>query len=311
MTGKKLEPQINEPNSSQDPVGIKAVLDRAMQAYEKLPMLEIVFERLIRSLTTSLRNLTSENVEISVVDLQSLRFGMYLSSLKGPSSIAVFKAIEWDNLGLVVLDNGIVLSFVDVLLGGKHNSLSASSSKRPLTYIEQTLAKQLVEVVLGELGNAFDAIAPSNFLFERLESNPNFATICRAGDAIILLKLSIQIEERSGLVDIVIPYNTIEPIKEQLQKVFIGDKFGIDSLWEELLAGRIQELEMPLEAVVINTPNKIIDIARLKPGDTIIINHKYDDDIVVRCGNTNLFKGQIGKVEDKVAINVTETIIGD
>jgi len=96
-----------------------------------------------------------------------------------------------------------------------------------------------------------------------------------------------------------------------LQKVFIGDKFGIDSLWEELLAGRIQELEMPLEAVVINTPNKIIDIARLKPGDTIIINHKYDDDIVVRCGNTNLFKGQIGKVEDKVAINVTETIIGD
>lgn len=313
MTGSKREPEIKKTQAAQDPIGIKAVLDRAMQAYEKLPMLEIVFERLIRSLTTSLRNLTSENVEIHVTDLESLRFGMYMNTITTPSSIAVYKAVEWDNLGLIVLDNSIVLSFVDVLLGGKHSSLDKGKGqqKRPLTYIEQTLAKQLVEVVLSELGNAFDAISPSNFIFERLESNPNFATICRTGDAIILLKLLIQIEDRSGAVDIVIPYNTIEPIKEQLQKVFIGDKFGIDSVWEELLTQRLHEVDMPLEAVVINSPTKIIDVAKLKPGDTIVINHKYDEDILVRCGGVDLFKGQIGKIEDKVAINVTETIGGD
>jgi flagellar motor switch protein FliM len=310
MTENKQEPKIQKKSGDSNSVGIKAVLDRAMQAYEKLPMLEIVFERLIRSLTSSLRNLTSENVEISVTDLESLRFGMYLSNIEQPSSIAVFKAIEWDNLGLVILDNHIVLSLVDVLLGGKHGGETVP--KRPLTYIEQTIAKQLVEIILSELGNAFDAISPSNFLFERLESNPNFATICRSGDAIISLKLMVQIEEQSsGSIDIVIPYNTIEPIKEQLQKVFIGDKFGIDSVWEELLTQRIQEVGMPLEAVVINTPTKIIDVAKLKPGDTIILNHKYDEDVTLRCKNLPIFKGQIGKVEDKVAINVTETIIGE
>jgi flagellar motor switch protein FliM len=280
-----------------------------MQAYEKLPMLEIVFERLIRSLTSSLRNLTSENVEITVTELESLRFGVYLSEIEQPSSIAVFKAIEWDNLGLIILDNHIVLSLVDVLLGGKH--AGESIQKRPLTYIEQTIAKQLVEIILSELGNAFDALSPSNFLFERLESNPNFATICRSGDAIISLKLMVQIDQRSGYVDIVIPYNTIEPIKEQLQKVFIGDKFGIDSVWEELLTQRIQEVGMPLEAVIVNTPTKIIDVAKLKPGDTIILNHKYDEDITLRCKHLPIFKGQIGKLDDKVAINVTQTIIGE
>jgi len=311
MSEKKLEPQIHKKPPSGDPIGIKAVLDRAMQAYEKLPMLEIVFERLIRALTSSLRNLTSENVEIKVTDLESLRFGMYLSNIEQPVSIAVFKAVEWDNLGLVVLDNNIVLSLVDVLLGGKHGANSIKVEKRPLTYIEQTIAKQLVEIILSELGNAFDAISPSNFLFERLESNPNFATICRSGDAIISLKLIVQIDERAGAVDIVIPYNTIEPIKEQLQKVFIGDKFGIDSVWEELLTQRIHEVGMPLEAVVVNTPTKIIDVAKLKPGDTIILNHKYDEDITLRCKHIPLFRGQIGKVEDKVAINVTNTIIGE
>ena len=84
MAETKQEPQIKK-KKEHEPVGIKAVLDRAMQAYEKLPMLEIVFERLIRSLTSSLRNLTSENVEIHVTDLESLRFGAYLNSLPQPS----------------------------------------------------------------------------------------------------------------------------------------------------------------------------------------------------------------------------------
>lgn len=311
---KKLEPEIKSNIKSlrtkpqkEDPVGIKAVLDRALQAYEKLPMLEIVFERLIRSLTTSLRNITSENVEITVSDLQSLRFGMYMDTLKTPLSVAVFKAIEWDNLGLVVLDNKIVLSFVDVLLGGKTNSESFNP-KRSLTYIEQTLARQLVEIILGEMGNAFDAISPSNFMFERLENNPNFATICRNGDAIILLKLVVYIDDREGHVDIIIPYNTIEPIKEQLQKVFIGDKFGVDSVWEERLSNRVYDVDMEIQAVIENTPTKIIDIANLKPGDTIVINHKYQDDVYLRCGPLDVFKGQIGKIDDKVAINVTDTV---
>jgi flagellar motor switch protein FliM len=311
---KKVEPQIKKNatiNPKDDTIGIKAVLDRALQAYEKLPMLEIVFERLIRSLTTSLRNLTSENVEIVVSDLQSLRFGMYMDTLRAPLSVAVFKAIEWDNLGLVVLDNNIVLSFVDVLLGGKTAHQDDLNTKRPLTYIEQTLARQLVEVILGEMGNAFDAISPSNFIFERLENNPNFATICRNGDAVILLKLVVRIDNRSGNVDVIIPYNTIEPIKEQLQKVFIGDKFGVDSVWEERLTNRAYDIDLELEAVITNTPTKIIDIANLKPGDTIVINHKYEDDITVKCGSLDLFKGQIGKVDDKVAINVTQTTGGE
>lgn len=311
MSDKKLEPKIHKATNSGEDTGVKAVLDRAMQAYDKLPMLEIVFERLIRSLTSSLRNLTSENVEINIQGLESLRFGTYLSSIPQPSSIAVFKAVEWENLGLVVLDNNIVLTLVDVLLGGKHKSKDYLVQKRPLTYIEQTIAKQLVEIMLGELGNAFDAISPSNFLFERLESNPNFATICRSGDAIIALRLEVTLESDSGHVDLIIPYNTLEPIKELLQKVFIGDKFGIDSMWEELLANSINEVSMPIEAVVVNSPTRMIDVAKLKPGDTIVINHKHDDDILLRCRQVPIFKGQIGKVEEKVAISVTETIAGE
>src|ERR1044071_3578021 len=39
-----------------DHSGIRAIIDSAMVSYEGLPMLEIVFDRLVRLMTTSLRN---------------------------------------------------------------------------------------------------------------------------------------------------------------------------------------------------------------------------------------------------------------
>jgi len=99
--------------------GIKAVLDHSLQSYDKLPMLEIIFEKFITQLSTALRNLTSEAVDVSIDNIKSLRFEDYFKSHNTPLSIIVFKAVEWSNLGLLVLENNTILSFIDLLLGGK------------------------------------------------------------------------------------------------------------------------------------------------------------------------------------------------
>ena len=61
--------------------GIKAVLERSLQSYDRLPMLEIIFEKFVRQLSTALRNLTSEAVNISILEFNSLRFGNYFGTL--------------------------------------------------------------------------------------------------------------------------------------------------------------------------------------------------------------------------------------
>src|SRR5262245_29857700 len=40
----------------QDKSGVRAIINSALVSYERLPMLEIVFDRLVRLMTTSLRN---------------------------------------------------------------------------------------------------------------------------------------------------------------------------------------------------------------------------------------------------------------
>src|SRR6185312_1987564 len=86
--------------SISDNSGIRAIIDSAMVSYERLPMLEIVFDRLVRLMTTSLRNFTSDNVEVTLDRITSVRFGDYLNSIPLPAVLAVFKAEEWDNFGL-------------------------------------------------------------------------------------------------------------------------------------------------------------------------------------------------------------------
>src|SRR5580658_7099944 len=75
-----------------DNSGIRAIIDSAMVSYERLPMLEIIFDRLVRLMTTSLRNFTSDNVEVSLDRITSVRFGDYLNSIPLPAILGVFKA---------------------------------------------------------------------------------------------------------------------------------------------------------------------------------------------------------------------------
>ena len=94
--------------------GLQAILQNNMVSYERLPMLEIVFDRLIRLLATSLRNYAQDNVEIALDSIESMRFGEYIDSLTLPTLISVFKAEEWDNYGLITMDSAMIYSMVDV-----------------------------------------------------------------------------------------------------------------------------------------------------------------------------------------------------
>src|SRR5665213_2261862 len=159
--------------------GIRAIINSALVSYERLPMLEIVFDRLVRLMTTSLRNFTSDNVEVSLDNISSIRFGDYLNSIPLPAILSVFRAEELNNYGLLTVDSNLIYSIVDVLLGGRRGTAAMRIEGRPYTTIERTLVERLITVVLADLSASFDPLCPVTFPYERLEVNPRFATISR------------------------------------------------------------------------------------------------------------------------------------
>jgi flagellar motor switch protein FliM len=175
----------------QENSGIMALINSALVNYERLPMLEVVFDRLVRMMSTSLRNFTSDNVEVSLDQITSVRFGDYLNSIPLPAMLTVFKAEEWDNSGLMTIDSAMIYSIVDVLLGGRRGTAAMRIEGRPYTTIERNLVERLVRVVLADMSGAFDPLSPVTFRFDRLETNPRFATIARPANAAVLCRMAL------------------------------------------------------------------------------------------------------------------------
>jgi len=142
--------------------GIRAIVDSGVVSYERLPMLEIIFDRMIRLLSTSLRNFFQDNVEVTLDGISSVRFGDYLNSIPLPVQLAVFRAEGWDNSGLVTVESSLAYSTLDLLLGGKRGSAVGRLDGRPFTAIEMRLIKRMVEIVLGDAELAFNPLSPGN-----------------------------------------------------------------------------------------------------------------------------------------------------
>ena len=290
-----------------DASGIRAIINSAMVSYERLPMLEIVFDRLVRLLTTSLRNFTSDNVEVSLDNISTMRFGDYLNSIPLPAMISVFKAVEWDNYALLTVDSTLIYSIVDVLLGGR-GTPAIRIEGRPYTTIETNLMKRLIEVILEDAESAFEPLSPVKFEVERLETNPRFAAIARQANAAILIKLRIDMEDRGGRIEIMIPYATLEPIRELLLQGFMGEKFGRDTIWESHLATEIYQTAVPVEAVLDQMTLPLRKVMNLQVGETVALNCKPEDPVQLRCGDIALTTGTIGRVGEHVSVRVTRGI---
>src|SRR5579862_9239813 len=291
-----------------DNSGIRAIIDSAMVAYERLPMLEIVFDRLVRLMTTSLRNFTSDNVEVSLDRITSVRFGDYMNSIPLPAVLSVFKAEEWENFGLATVNSSLIYSIIDVLLGGRRGQTAIRIEGRPYTTIETNLVKRMIEVVLADAELAFKPLSPVKFNIDRLETNPRFAAISRPANAAILVRLRIDMEDRGGNIELLLPYATIEPIRDVLLQMFMGEKFGRDSTWEGHLATEIGQAQIAVEAVLYEAQLPLRQIMKLDVGDTLMLELKPDAPVIVRCGNVMLTEGRIGRVGDRVAVRVAKPL---
>jgi flagellar motor switch protein FliM len=288
--------------------GVRSLVDSGMVAYERLPMLEIIFDRMVRLLTASLRNFFSDNVEVTLNGITSVRYGDYISSIPLPAVLTVFKADPWDNYGLVTLDSSLIYLVIDVLLGGRRGVGQVRGEGRPYTTIEINLVKRMFEIVLADAEIAFNPVSPVKFTTDRIETNPRFASISRPANAAILIDLHLDLEGRSGRVEILLPYATIEPIRDLLLQSFMGEKFGRDSNWEGHLATEIWQAHIDLDAVLHEQKMPLKTVLNLKLGDTIFFDQRSEPLVQLRCGDQAISEGRMGRVGESIAIQVVKPL---
>lgn len=299
---------FDDESGKSEKTGIMELINSALVNYERLPMLDVVFDRLVRLMSTSLRNLTSDNVEISLDHISSVRFGDYLNSIPLPAMLGIFRAEEWDDHGLMVVDSALIYSIVDVLLGGRRGSSALRVEGRPYTTIETKLIERMLHTILNDLSSAFDPLSPVTFRLDRVETNPRFATITQSNNAGVLARLRIDMGDRSGRVEILIPYATLEPVRELLLQMFMGEKFGRDTIWETHLTRELFQTDIQLSAILGETALPLTELINLDVGSTVMFSTRPQDLIEMRVGDHAMFMAKAGQKQGQIACSIEEYI---
>ena len=293
---------------SRPTTGLEALLNSAHVEHKRMPLLEACIDRLVRALKKSMRNFISNNIELSLSETSSIRFGNYVEAIPLPALISVFKIKEWNNYGLINVDSPLIYSTLDSLLGGRGSASTLAVEGRSFTSIEVALIERLVDLVLKEMTDAFQPLAAIEFCRERMESNPSLATIAYPADTGILFKIDIDMDNRGGRLEIMIPYPTLEPVSHLLQQMFMGDKFGHDSIWETHWASEMLLSDIELEASLGEEMVSLNDIMSWEVGSTLQMRKNPQDLVTLRCGDTHLLRGKVGRLGDRMAIQVEDWI---
>lgn len=283
------------------------LLDNSVVNYEKLPMLDHIFDKFERFLSTALRHFTADNVDVTIVSATSVRFGDYLDSIPLPAGLVVVNATGLDDYILTVYESQLIYAVVDILLGGR-KARAARIEGRNFTNIERRIMDNLTEIVLQELTNAFAPIAPVKFVSERMEVNPRFAVVTREGNAALLVTVRVNLEGREGNIQFCLPYATLEPIREQLLQQFMGEKFGQDNIWENHLAQELYHTHTDISAVLDEVVMPLNEVLKLRVGDTLPLNVRENSEISLRCGKVTKMVGTMGRLADHKAVQVMKAI---
>lgn len=291
-----------------DRSGLRALINSALVSHRRLPMLDVIFDRAARLMTTSLRHLTNDNVEVALDDVTSTRFADYLDGLPTPSVIGVVKSAGLDNYCLVSADASLVYSIVDLLLGGRRGGGVLTLDDRGFTTIELALAQRVLNLLIEDFSHAFSPVIEAGFTLDRIETTPRFAAIAQAASVCALAKFRIDVEERGGRVSILMPHAALEPVRKQLAREFLGESNEGDDAWRRHLAAELCAAPLELSVVLAEKDFTVDQINVFKPGETLLFDTAPGAPVEVRSGRSKLAKGRIGRAGGRVAVRLDEPV---
>jgi flagellar motor switch protein FliM len=113
-------------------------------------------------------------------------------------------------------------------------------------------------------------------------------------------------DDRGGRLELLLPYATLEPVREILLQMFMGEKFGRDSIWESHLSTELVHTDLELSAVLGNGMARLGEVLNWRVGSQLMLNSNPREAITMRCGEHPLFVGKIGRRNGNIAVRIDD-----
>jgi len=272
-----------------------------------MPALGIINERFVTLLRKSLSRATGKTVEIRSIHTDSKKFKEFNCALPCPTNLNIFKMKPLKGSVLMVLETPLVFTFVDTLFGGTGVSETRVEG-RNFTSIETKIIGKIANIILADLEKAWSDVHKIQVSLVRSEMDPQFASIVRPEEMVIVILFTVEIENESGSLIVCLPYFTIEPIKDKLKHRFQGERSEIDQNLRKSIEQKIREISVNVSCTLGKARISGRDLLKMKVDDVIPLDQKIGDSILVKVEGMDKFKGYPGCCNNKQAVRISERL---
>ncbi|MCE3009495.1 MAG: flagellar motor switch protein FliM [Proteobacteria bacterium] len=276
----------------------------------RLPQLEVIYEKFMRSFRVSLSSALRKIASLTLASTDFLKFGEFINTLPMPTCMTVLRFANLRGSALFVIESKLAYALVDSFFGGADRPYTKIEGK-DFTQIELSIVKKVVDLAIDDMEAAWSSVEKIGCSFVRTEVNPQFVGIVPPTDVVIASTFDVELENANGTITIVIPYATIEPIKQKLQSGFQVESDQTDKkLWTTIIKDQLLATDVNVKVELGQTEIKLEDLMKMKVGDVIPLNQDSNGEFNIDVEGVSKFKGFYGVHHGTVAMQVTRPVKG-
>ena len=272
--------------------------------------IDMINERFIRTFRLGLVDMLRTSPKVNPNQVEIVRFGDYLKSLKAPLSVNVVRMTPLRGNSIVVIDPTVVFSSLDSFFGGFGKGVGNLPPGRLFTPTESRIINMILEVFFNSLKDAWSAVLPVEFELVSSEINPQFAQIADENDLVILTRFEAESKlESQGFIDLVYPYASLKPIRERLRsRVQSGDgNEESDKQWRVELEDAVDSASLEARVIMGNIESSFGEIEAMKEGDVLFF--KKPELALLQVNGLPAFDVQVGSIGAQTAVQIERACI--
>ena len=274
---------------------------------EHLRTLEIIFEHYGRLLATNLPIFLRKNIQVEVMNSEAVTYMEFSNSLSNPVLLGIVDFSPLETNIIVEMASNLGFAMVERMLGGEGEPLDKirDFSEIELLIIERVMTS-CVELLREPWANVLD-VHPR---LERIETNSQFAQIISPSEMIAIVTVNIKIGDVEGLMNVCLPFITLEPVMDKLNTKFwySSQKEKTGQSYSDTVEALINHAKIPVKAVLGNGTLTVADFSQLQVGDIVRLDTKVDQELDVFVGDIKKFQALPGASGKDYAVRVTQII---
>ncbi len=181
---------------------------------------------------------------------------------------------------------------------------------RDFSEIELLIIERVMNVCVNLLREPWKNVLDVIPRLDRIETNSQFAQIISPSEMTAIVTVNVKIGDVEGLMNICLPYITLEPVMDKLNTKFWYSNLQEknDMIYGDTIEHLISKAIIPIRVVLGKSVISVSDFATLQPGDIIRLDTKVNQELNVYVGDIHKFTALPGSSGKDYAVRITEVI---